>query len=339
MTTILNNENNFSVDNLYEICVIWVNKNNFRTPLLTYPPNIADNAEKMRPIDIHSIWFLSEKEKDSKEYYNLEYGDRIYYAKKVELDLKKNNKENLNYFDSNQRLIVFVSVPIKITNFGADFLLKIENALQLNLINKLSHVIESSVAQFELIKTPKIKKAIERGEIIKESIRQILKKNADEFFSSIIEQFDATSLDKYKALSFLMLKNLNVTHIISHDNKGKSSLIKIRAAVVQKNHNLKVKCPVNVLNVRFDDANHELEILVKNLTNLKIINLNVKLTLVKDFFEKDILNENVEFYPEEEIVFISPIIPQRNEYIYLSIENGGNILFSKIINLHTFELT
>jgi len=322
----------------YEIYVIWVNKSNFRIPLLTYPPNIANNAEKMRPIHIHSIWFLGEKEKDSKEYYNLEYGDRIYYAKNVELDLKKNNQENLLNFSSDQKLIVFISVPIKISVFGTEFLQKIENALKLNLLNKLSHVIESTIAQSELIKTPEIKKVIERGEKIKANIIQILKKNSDEFFSSIIEQFNATSLDKYKALSFLTLKDLNVTHIICHDNKGESSIIKIRDTITQKNHNSKDKCPFIVLDARFDVNNQELEILVKNLTNLKISNLNVKLTLVKNFVEKDILNENIEFYPKEEIVFVSPIIPQRNVYIYLSIENSCNKLLSKMINLNTFEL-
>jgi hypothetical protein len=76
---------------------------------------------------------------------------------------------------------------------------------------------------------------------------------------------------------------------------------------------------------------------VQNNTNSELHEISVKITHVKEFFEKEIMNQTIDFwFPGEELLFISPIIPHIEEYLIFIIEeeNKKKLLSKKIdINL------
>ena len=90
------------------------------------------------------------------------------------------------------------------------------------------------------------------------------------------------------------------------------------------------------MNIDIVEDSQEIEILVRNNTKEEMKDLRVSITHVKEFFEKEIMNQIVDFwFPEEELLFISPILPHIDEYLFFIIEdkNDKKKLLSKRIDI------
>ena len=87
------------------------------------------------------------------------------------------------------------------------------------------------------------------------------------------------------------------------------------------------------------EDSQELEIIVKSNTDKELLELTVKITHVHEYFEKEVLNESIDlWFPREELVFFSPIIPQINEYLFFIYdENKKERLLSKRIDLELLK--
>ena len=93
---------------------------------------------------------------------------------------------------------------------------------------------------------------------------------------------------------------------------------------------------IKVFEPKIGNNNNEFEIIVQNNSQKEYNNISIKITSLKEFFETEIMNYTIDkWFPEEELLFISPIIPNVNEY-HLFIEHNKNQCFSKKIDLNAF---
>ena len=96
------------------------------------------------------------------------------------------------------------------------------------------------------------------------------------------------------------------------------------------------KNPFIVLKIEIIDDSQELEILVQNNSLEEVKGLVVRINHLKEYFEKENMIETIDnWFPQEELVFISPIIPHIDEYLFFIIDEVSNEkLLSKRIDLN-----
>ena len=201
-----------SFEGLYEVFLLFFDETKGNVPFFIYPDEtIKNNAEKMRPINIHTIWWMDMKDQAVMDHVDLEYGDKMYIARKF-LTLSKRKKKGVkvdNY--SPETIIIMLALPNDLYIFGSALL----NQLTINIIKnfegKLYHVIESEIAKEKIIKTPEVKKIIDQGDIIKERIKDIILVTCKHYFSSVINKSNIKSIKQQKALSYLSLNELVAT--------------------------------------------------------------------------------------------------------------------------------
>jgi len=94
-----------------------------------------------------------------------------------------------------------------------------------------------------------------------------------------------------------------------------------------------------ILKINIIEDSQELEILVQNNSLEEVKGIIVKINHLKEYFEKEIMIETIEnWFPQEELVFISPIIPHIDEYIFFIIDEVSNEkLLSKRIDLNLLK--
>lgn len=325
---------------LCEIYLLFYDEVRGHIPLLICPDeSIKDDEEKMRPINYHSIWFLNKKEDADYENIDLEYGDKTYFATKVFLSSKrKKRRAGLNE-DSPEIIVIMVALPTEMNIFGDDLLNKMTTNIITNFKDSLSRLILSEIEKTELINLNfanlQIKKIIEEGEIVKENIRNGINKTCMDYFSSVIKQKDPSSIKKQKAISFLSLKGIDIDYVISNNENINFSNMKLFDQSKKLDHLFEIKTPFEISNIHVLKDTNELEIMIRNVKGDEFSNLLIKIAHIKDFFERQILDHSIDYwYPNEDILFTLPIIPQKNEYIFLTIENSHNTKYlSKKIDL------
>ena len=202
-------------------------------------------------------------------------------------------------------------------------------------------IIDSEILQDEVIKTPKIKKRIEIGQAIKKKLRDSIEKTTNTFFSDVIKNSDATSIRMQKAIAYLAFKGLDVSHIESKDYKGSFSSIQLFDPNKKGEVTFADKKQFIILKINIIEDSQELEILVQNNSLEEAKGIIVKINHLKEYFEKEIMIETIEnWFPQEELVFISPIIPHIDEYIFFIIDEVSNEkLLSKRIDLNLLKTT
>ena len=179
----------------------------------------------------------------------------------------------------------------------------------------------------------KIKKIIEHGTKVHDELRNLIAKIITDYFSDVVKQTDIKSINQQKAISYLALKGIDVTQIFGPQGIQGFSNIKIFDPSKKSSPDFNFKNQFEIMQINIIDDSQELEIMVKNNTEKEINNANVNITHVKDYFEKEIMNQEIDFwFPEEELLFISPIIPHINEYLFFikNKENKENLLSKKI---------
>jgi hypothetical protein len=224
-------------------------------------------------------------------------------------------------------------LPTDLDVFGGELINLLTKKIIDEFENTLYHVIESEIAKLEVIKTEKLINIIKKGDQIKEEIKAIINLTCEEHFSSVIKQTDATS---FKLQTF---KGIDIDHIVidaQNESFSKIRLFDYDRVVQQK---LGIKDQFKITNINIINNFQEIEVLVKNKSKKEFNDLIVRITYIKEFFEKEVLNEKVEkCLPEEELLFITPVIKETNNYLFSIIEEHSNrTIFSKKINLESVK--
>jgi hypothetical protein len=142
-----------------------------------------------------------------------------------------------------------------------------------------------------------------------------------------------TSIKQQKAISFLALKGFEVGHIVSDKGDGAFSNVKLFDSNKKTEDDLKVKEPFSIISINIIEDSQELEFLVKNNMSREMNNLSIKITHVKEYFEREIMNQIVDFwFPGEELLFISPIIPYIDEYLFFIVEENYKGTYQKLLS-------
>ncbi len=86
-------------------------------------------------------------------------------------------------------------MPKEFDIYGSDFLNIITKTIKKNFGPFLYQIIVSEILKESLIKSPRIIEIIKRGEIVKENIKNHLKKIWENYFDSIIYSFEKNQLN------------------------------------------------------------------------------------------------------------------------------------------------
>ncbi|TXT60738.1 MAG: hypothetical protein BAJALOKI2v1_80030 [Promethearchaeota archaeon] len=312
---------------LEEICYVYLmyfDESKGHVPLLMFPDEkLKENKDFMRPIKYHPIWFLDVEEQEALDHIDLEFKGYTFFGKKFYTKSgRKKRRAGLDE-ETPETIVIIISLPEDLDIFGDELILKLTEVIKSKFGDKLKDVIECEISKEEIIKTKKIKDCIESGEKIREQMKKVLEKACKEYFSSVIRQKDSSSIKKQKAISFLALKGIDLTHILGEDVSF--SNIKIFEPGKGNEARLDLRKPFEILNINIIEDSQELEILVRNNTEKEYDEIKVKITHVKEFFEKEIMNQTIEkWYPGEDLLFISPIIPHIDEYLFFLVEESNN---------------
>ncbi len=311
-------------------------------PLLIYPDDKLKNDKKfMRPIRYHSIWFLDVEETSALDHIDLEYKGFTFFGKKF---LTKSNREKRRAGlekETPETIVIIVSMPNDISIFGSDLIRKLTKEIRDKFEDKLFQVIEGETVKDAIIKTPKIKECIDNATKIKVFLRELIDNITKEYFDRIAEKpADKKSMKIQKAISFLSLKGYDFSSVSSSDVDSNFSSINL---FDQKNgavKDLEFKSKLSISNIMLIEDSQEIEIIVQNNTEEELKNLNVQITHIKEFFEKEVFNQEIDlWYPGEELLFICPIMPHINEYLFFIIvdTNGKEKLVSSKIDINTIK--
>jgi len=332
-----NNSKPLDKKHIEELCVVYVmyfDEEKGHVPLLIYPDDkYKNNKAYMRPIKYHSIWFLPVEEQEALDHVDLEYKGFIFFAKKFLTKSKRKKRRAGLEEETPETIVIIVSLQNDIEIFGDDLIRELTLKIRENFEDKLFEVIESEIAKEEVIKTAKVKKIIEHGTKIHDDLRDLIAKIITDYFSDVVKQTDIKSINQQKAISYLALKGIDVTQIFGPQGIHGFSNIKIFDPSKKTGTEFNFKNQFKIMQINVIEDSQELEIMVKNNTEKEINNTKVNITHVKDYFEKEILNQEIDlWFPEEELLFISPIIPHIHEYLFFikNKENKENLLSKKI---------
>ena len=327
-------------EELEVVYVLYFDEAKGHVPLLIYPDDrYKDDKKFMRPIRYHPIWFLSTAESDVLDHIDLEFKGYTFFGKKFLTKSQRKKRRAGLEEETPETIVIIVSLPNNLEIFGDELLRLLLEGIKENYEDKLFEIIESEVLKDDVIKSPKTKKIIENGENLKEGLRELIDTISTDFFSTAIKQSDMTSIKMQKAISYLALKGIDVSHIESKDYKDSFSSIQLFDPNQENHVDLNRKSSFLILNINQVTDSQELEILVQNNTMEEMNNIRVKITHLKDFFEKEILTERVgTWFPMEELVFYSPFMPQIKEYLFFIIDEKKNEkIFSKRIDINLLK--
>lgn len=324
-------------EGLSDIYLMYFDEALGHVPLFIYPEEkfikLRENKTFMRPIKYHPIWFLTVDEQEALDHVDLEFKGYTFFGKKFLTKSKRKKRRAGMEEETPETIIIIVSLPNDIEIFGDDFIRLLVEKIKEQFSDKLYKLIEYEISKIQVIKTPKIKQIIKEGEKIKTELNDLITNICREYYSSIIQQTDISSIKQQKALSYLALKGIDVSHLISDEGSTTFSNVKLFDGSKSYSESLRLKLPFIISNFEITPNSHELEIIVLNNTDDEKQDLNVKITHVKEFFEKEVMNQYVDlWFPKEELVFISPITPQVNEYLFFIIDQETNrrVLSQKI---------
>jgi len=325
------------VKHFEEICIVYVlyfDEAQGHIPLLIYPDDKYKEDKKfMRPIKYHSIWFLSSDDLSGLDHIDLEYKGFTYFGKKFYTKSKRKKRRAGLVEETPETIVIIVSLPIDIEIFGYGLIRKLTKMIQDEYDELLYKIIECEIAKEQIIKTEKVKACIKEGTEIKEQLRTVIAEMTDEYFATVVKQKDTTSIKRQKAISFLSLIGHDVSHIISGVSDFSFSSIKLFDPSKTDKTELALKTPLSISSIHIIEDSKELEIMVHNKTDKEYNDVRVKITHVKEFFEKEVMDQIIDiWFPQEDLLFISPILPTITEYLFFIIDdkNKERLLSKKI---------
>jgi len=322
-------------EELAVVYILYFDEARGHVPLLIYPDDrYKDDKHFMRPIRYHPIWFLGIDEQEALDHIDLEFKGYTFFGKKFLTKSKRKKRRAGLEEETPETIVVIVSLPNKLEIFGDNMIRDLTNKIKEKFDEKLFIVIESEILKSDIIKPPKIQKIIKEGNQEKEKLRELIEEITNDFFTNVIKQPDTKSLKMQKAISYLALKGIDVAHIESKDYKDSFSSIQLFDPTSASEPRYIKRGVFSIIKVEIDEDSKEIEILVRNNHKTEKNNLSIKITHIKEYFEKEVMNQNIDiWFPKEELLFISPILPHINEYLFVIEENGKERLLSQRIDL------
>ena len=329
-------------EDLAIVYVMYFDEAQGHMPLLIYPDdNYRNNKTFMRPIKYHPIWFLSLDESDALDHIDLEFKGYTFFGKKFLTRSKREKRRAGLEVETPETIVVILSLPDNIELFGDGLIRLLTQNIRDKYESKLFEIIDSEILKEELIKSPTVKTRIEKGDSFKKELRTEIEVTTNKFFSDVIKNSDATSIRMQKAIAYLAFKGIDVSHLDGKEYNGTFSNIQLFDPNIQGEVNFIDKKPFIILKINIIEDNQELEILVQNNSLHAIKGTIVKINHLKEYFEKEVMIETIDSWEaQEELVFISPIIPYVDDYLFFIIDEVSNEkLLSKRIDLKLLEKT
>ncbi|MFX1571516.1 MAG: hypothetical protein ACFFB0_02125 [Promethearchaeota archaeon] len=312
-----------------DLCVVYVlyfDEKKGQIPLLMYPDDrLRSNKKYMRPIHYHPVWFL---ETDELDHIDLEYQGYTFFGKKFLAKSEREKRRAGLKEETPETIVLIVSLPNEIDIFGDDLIRILTNNIRAKFEDQLSEVIESEIASETVIKTPKIQELISEGKKVKMFLRELIDSTIKDYFSKVLEKkTDTPSLRVQKAISYFSMKGFEFSPLSSLKGDNSFSNVDLFDPKKQAVLDLSTTNPISVKNIYFIENSQEIEITVQNNKDEELNNISITITHVKEFFEKEIMTQHVDFwFPHEELLFVSPIVPHIDEYLFSirQLDNDGN---------------
>ena len=323
-------------EQLCEVFLLYFDEEFGHMPLLITPDeSLRENDDIMRLVKIHSIWFLDISDQTSPDRIDLEYQEKMYFAKKFMVPSVREKRRMGSEDDLFETIVLILSLPIDMDIFGGALLKKISKRIIKHFRLKLAFLIEAELAKIDVIKTSKSRESIKVGEAIKNRIKALIKNTCCHYFQSVIKKTDATSFKLQKAISYLSLKGVAINYIVSENEDLDFSNIKIFESKACVDELYRFQKNFTIERTNLDLRTQELEILIKNQTQNIYNQVEIRVMAIQNFFESEILHETIDkWFSEEELIIILPEITISNEYL-LSITNADSkhTLFKQKINI------
>ncbi|MFX1303416.1 MAG: hypothetical protein ACFFBV_13255 [Promethearchaeota archaeon] len=318
-----------------DLCVVYVlyfDEKKGQIPLLMYPDDRLRNDKRyMRPINYHPVWFLETEELD---HIDLEYKGYTFFGKKFNAKSKRQKRRAGLEEETPETIVIIVSLPVEIDIFGDELIKELTEQLRNKFEDQLSEVIETEIASETVIKTPKIQERISRGTKTRVFMRELIDRTIKDYFSKAIEKrSESPSLRTQKAISYFSLKGFEFSPLSSL--KGERDFVEVDLfdTVKSAKEELVPKPLLSIKNINFIENSQEIEITVQNNTEEELKNISITITHVKEYFEKEVMNQNIDlWFPQEELLFISPIVPHIDEYLFSIKKENGSGKGQKILN-------
>ncbi len=315
-----------------DLCVVYIlyfDEKKGQIPLFMYPDDrLRNNKKYMRPINYHPVWFLETEDLD---HIDLEYKGYTFFGKKFFTKSERKKRRAGLAFKTPETIVLIVSLPIELEIFGDKLIRKLTEQLRRKFEDQFFKVIESEIASETVIKTPKTIERIMKGSKIKVRIRELIDKVIREYFSSVIKKKSGSpSLKTQKAISYFSLKGFELSPHSRLKGENRFSTIELFDPEKQK---LSGKFPFSINNINLIENSQEIEIIVQNNTEEELTNISITITHVQEFFEKEVMNQKIDFwFPQEELLFVVPIIPHIDNYLFSINERDADGNHQKILN-------
>ncbi len=286
----------------------------------------------MRPIHYHPVWFLEPQV--GLDHIDLEYNAYTFFGKKFFAKSNRKKRRAGLKEETPETIVIIVSLPVEIDIFGDDLIRKLTAEIREKFEDQLYQVIESEILKDDIIKTQKMQERIDEGKKRKVFMRELIDKTIKDYFSRILTRKSPTlSLKTKKAISYFALKGYEFSPLSSLKGYDSFSDIELFDPKKRVEKEIKSKSQFSITSINLVEISQEVEIIIQNNINEEIKNISIAISHIKEFFEKEINNEMIDiWYPKEELLFISPIVPYIDEYL-ISInkqDNNGNR--QKILN-------
>jgi len=251
-----------------------------------------------------------------------ECGERICYGYKF--SFKNGKKIKI------EEIIIILSLPLELEIIGSELLKRIANCIINSFSDNLFKIIESEITKFEIVKTQDMIEIIREGDQLKEILLNKLKEICTEYFTYVIKTLDNTKIDSQKALSLLMLKDINISDIVFKKNDNEIGLFKISKIRLSEEE---IEEYFSIQSIKIIQDYSEFEILIQNTSKNELNDINFKIIYIINFSEKEIFNLDLEYWLSDEIlVFTTPLGPLINDFFIFITDNTLKIkLFSRKI--------
>jgi hypothetical protein len=311
------------------LCVVYVlyfDEQKGQIPLLMYPDDRLRNDKRyMRPINFHPVWFLETADLD---HIDLEYKGYTFFGKKIKTTSKRQKRRAGLEEETPETIVIIVSLPSELDIFGDELVKKLTNELRDHFEDKLYKVIESEIASDTIIKTQKIQERISEGTKIKLFMRQLIDKTVKAYFSNVIEKkSESPSLKTQKAISYFSLKGFEFSPLSNLRGERDFSNVDFFDGSQKAAEEIVLKPVLTITYLNFIENSQEIEITIQNNTDKELKNISIIITHVKEYFEQEVMNQEVDYwFPKEELLFISPIVPHIDEYLVSikKVDGSGN---------------
>ena len=317
-----------------DLCVVYVlyfDEKKGQVPLLMYPDDrLRSDKRYMRPINFHPVWFLETEELD---HIDLEYKGYAFFGKKFKTKSQRQKRRAGLETETPETIVIIVSLPVELEIFGDELIKELTEKLRDKFEDQLSEVIESEIASDAVIKTPKIQERISKGNKVKVFIRELIDNEIKDYFSRAIEKrSESPSLKTQKAISYFSLKGFEFSTFSSLKGEEAFTNTDLFDSTKKSGEDYTTRPLLSVNSVNFIENSQEIEITIQNNTNEELKNISITITHVKEYFEKEVMSQEVEFwFAQEELLFVAPIVPHIDEYLFSVKKEDGSGSIQKIL--------